>query len=87
MLQELAQKSLKRHLFCIHFLKSPEQKQRAELPTLFLEHAVGFVDLGLVFEPQSPSVEDLRHPVLDRLGRPRPKVLLRKTTFHVKSVF
>lgn len=47
--------------------------------TLFLEHAVGFLYLGLVFKPQSPAVEDLCHPVFDRLWRPRANVLFRKT--------
>lgn len=87
MLQKLAQKSLKHHLFTSYFFKSLDQKQREDLHTLFLEHPVGFLDLGLVFQPQSPAVEDLRHPVLHRLWRPRPKVLFRKPTFHVKFVF
>lgn len=60
-------------------VKSLHQKQSQETHTLFLQHAVGFLYLGLVFKPQSPAVEDLCHPVFDRLWRPRAKVLFRKT--------
>ncbi len=48
------------------------------IQTLFLEHAVGFLNLGLFFKPKSPAVEDLRHSVFDFLWRPRAKVLLKK---------
>lgn len=48
------------------------------IQTLFLEHAVGFLNLGFSFKPQSPAIEDLRHSVFDFLWSPRAKVLLRE---------
>lgn len=46
--------------------------------TLFLQHAVGFLDLGFFFAPQGPAVEDLRDSVFDLRRRPGPAVLLRE---------
>lgn len=43
--------------------------------TLFLEHAVGLLNLGFLFKPKSPAVQDLGHSVFDFLGSPRTKVL------------
>lgn len=48
------------------------------IPTLFLEHAVCFLNLGFFFKPKRPAVEDLCHSVFNFLWSPRSKVLLRK---------
>lgn len=46
--------------------------------TLFLEHAVSFLNLRFIFKPERPAVEDLRHPVFDCLRSPRAEILLGK---------
>lgn len=47
--------------------------------TLFLQHAISFLNLGFIFKPQSPAVEDLRHSVFHFLWSPRAKILPRRT--------